>query len=35
LRRVRAGDADTNGPILTIDLGKCKGVLHVDEPSEP
>jgi hypothetical protein len=33
--RVRARDADANGPILAIDLGKCKGVLRVYELSEP
>ena len=33
--RVRARDADADGPILAIDLGKCKGVLRVYEPSEP
>ena len=32
---VRAKDANPNGLILAIDLGKCKGVLRVYEPSEP
>jgi hypothetical protein len=33
--RVRAKDADANGAILAIDLGKRKGVLRVYDPREP
>jgi hypothetical protein len=32
---VRARYSDANRAILAIDLGKCKGVLRVSEPSEP